>query len=229
MNLRLPLLFALALCGVASGQPAVSSAPSAVAPATPVAAVSPLAAPGESRPSRTNAPTPAPRPVSTTMPTEPFESFRLVGDRNIFNANRTGRRDRSRDDAPPRLDVMTLVGTMESDRGLRAFFDGSSSEFRKAVRVGDSVDTYKVKGVTPTLVTLERAGQPIPMTVGQQLRRPPGGDWALIAADVVRSEAAAAAKAGDGKIDPTAPVVIPANVDEVTRRLMERRNKDLKK
>jgi hypothetical protein len=219
MNPRLPLLFALGLMGAAAAESTVSPAPVA----TPAAA-----APAASR--RSRADTPAPRSVSTTLPTEPFDSFRLVGDRNIFNANRTDRRDRSREETPPRLEVITLVGTLESDRGLRAFFDGSSSAFRQAVRIGDSIDAYKVKAVTPTVVTLQREGKDVPMTVGQQLRRAPGGDWALIAADVVRSEAAvAAAKAGEGKIDPTAPVVIPANVDEVTRRLMERRNKDLKK
>jgi hypothetical protein len=219
MNPRLLFLVALGLSGAAAAEPPASPAP-ATTPAT--------AAPVAPRSNRST--TPAARSTSTTLPTESFDSFRLVGDRNIFNANRTGRRDRSSEEAPPRLDVITLVGTMESDRGLRAFFDGSSSAFRKALRVGDSVDAYKVKEVTPRLVTLERDGKDVPMTVGQQLRRPLGGDWALIGADVVRSEAAtAAAKAGEGKIDPTAPVAIPANADEVTRRLMERRNKDLKK
>lgn len=229
MNPRLLLLMLLGLSGATAAEPAVSKAPAVAGAATPAASTPPPASPGESRRNRANAPAATTRAASTTLPTRSFEAFGTIGDRNIFNPNRTGRRERSRDEAPPRLDVLTLVGTMESDRGLRAFFDGSSSAFRKAVRVGDSVDAYKVKAVTPTLVTLEREGLPIPMTVGQQLRRPPGGDWTLIGAEVVRSEAAAAAKAGDGKIDPTAPVVIPANVDEVTRRLMERRNKDLKK
>jgi len=63
--------------------------------------------------------------------------------------------------------------------------------------------------------------------VGQQFRRPEGGDWNLVGEDIARREAAARA-AADGKVDPTAPPVIPANVDDVTRRMMERRAKELK-
>ncbi len=206
------------------------------ATATP-ATVTPSPAPAASAPAATATPPPRRSRTETTKapaPTTPqpitFESFRLISDRNIFNPNRTGRRDRSDEAAAPRLDQLNLVGTMESDRGLRAFFDGSSSAFRKALRAGESVDSFKVTQVSPTEVELEREGKTFSMRVGQQLRRPDGGEWNLIAADVVRSEAAAAAaKAGAGKIDPTAPVVIPANADEVTRRLMEKRNQDLKK
>ncbi|MEO6246005.1 MAG: hypothetical protein ABIQ12_11290 [Opitutaceae bacterium] len=199
-------------------------APAAVTPALP-------ASPAPSRRSRaeSSAKTPA-RTDTATAPAGSFDGFRAIADRNIFNPNRTGRRERSTEEIAPRLDQITLVGTMESDRGLRAFFDGSSSAYRKALRAGDSIESFKVTQVSPTGVELEREGQPVSMRVGQQLRRPEGGEWKLIAADVVRSEAAtAAAKTSAGKIDPTAQVVIPTNADEVTRRLMEKRNQDLKK
>ena len=215
MNPRLSLLMAL-LAGAslaAAADPAPTPAP---AVASPVRTAAPAA------------PAPA-RKDSFVAPAVPFEAFRLVTDRNIFNPNRTGRRDRSAEEQAPRVDVIALVGTMESDRGLRAFFDGSDTAFRKAVHVGDSVEKFKVTQIAPNAVDLDRDGKSLSVHVGQQLRRPEGADWNLIAADVVRSEAAAAAaNATAGKIDPTAPVVIPANVDDVTRRLMEKRNKDLK-
>ena len=213
MNLRLSLLIALA---VATGR-----ASAAEPAATPVA---------QNRRSRTAAAvvTPA-RNDSSVAPSASFDSFRLISDRNIFDPNRTGRRDRSSEERAPRLDVIALVGTMDSDRGVRAFFYGSESAFRKALRVGESVDKFKVTQIAPNVVDLERDGKTMAVRVGQQLRRPEGGDWNLISVDIVRSEAAAAAaKEGEGKIDPSAPVVIPANADEVTRRLMEKRNKDLK-
>lgn len=225
MNPRHSLLLALvvgASCAAAA-EPVTPPVPT-TAPAAPAAPV-----PTRRSRSESNAKTPARTDVSAA-PLATFEGFRLISDRNIFNPNRTGRRDRSSEESAPRLDVITLVGTMESDRGLRAFFEGSSSAFRKALRVGDSVESFKVTQVSPTGAELEREGKPFSMRVGQQLRRPDGGEWNLIAADVVRSEAAAAAaKANTGKIDPTAPVAIPANADDVTRRLMEKRNQDLKK
>ncbi|MDP3068895.1 MAG: hypothetical protein Q8N18_01345 [Opitutaceae bacterium] len=226
---RLTLLAALAITGAVA--PAAEPAPAPAAPATPAASSAPATpAPAPSRRSRSEPSTKAPaRAEAPATQTGSFETFRLIADRNIFNSNRTGRRERSSEEPAPRLDQISLVGTMESDRGLRAFFDGSSSAFRKALRDGESIDAFKVTQVSPSGVELERDGKTLSLRVGQQLRRPEGGEWNLISADVVRSEAAAAAaKASSGRIDPTAPVVIPANADEVTRRLMEKRNKDLK-
>ncbi|MSU23431.1 MAG: hypothetical protein EXS32_06345 [Opitutus sp.] len=170
---------------------------------------------------------PAPPAAGSAATAPSFEAFRLIGDRNIFNPNRTGRRDRTAEEPAPRLDVISLVGTMDSDRGLRAFFDGSAAAFRKALTVGGSIDKFTVTKVAAQGAELEREGKTMSVSVGQQLRRPEGGDWTLIAADVVRSEAAAAAKATAGKFDPSAPVVIPANASELERKMMERRNKDL--
>ena len=213
MNLRLSILIALTV-----GAGCVSAADPVVAPATPAPSARPSTAAAVSA-----------RNDSSVAPAVSFEAFRLITDRNIFNPNRTGRRDRSSEDQAARVDVIALVGTMDSDRGLRAFFDGSDAAFRKAVHVGESVEQFKVAQIAPSAVNLERDGKTLAVAVGQQLRRPIGGDWNLIGADIVRSEAAsAAAKAVAGKIDPSAPVVIPANVDDVTRRLMEKRNKDLK-
>ncbi len=227
MNPRPFLLVALAV-----GAGCVSAADSTPPPVTPAApATTPAAATPAPRRSRSDSNAKAPaRNDSAAAPTNSFEAFRLISERNIFNSTRTGRRDRSSEESAPRLDVITLVGTMESDRGLRAFFEGSASAFRKALRVGESIESFKVTQVSPTGAELEREGKQFSLRVGQQLRRAEGGEWNLIAADVVRSEAAAAAaKANAGKFDPTAPVAIPANADEVTRRLMEKRNQDLKK
>jgi hypothetical protein len=179
-------------------------------------------------PARAAAVAPAPsRSDSSIAPSASFDAFRLITDRNIFNPNRTGRRDRTTEEQPPRVDVLTLVGTMDSDRGLRAFFDGSDATLRKALRVGETVDKFKVASIAPNVVALERDGKTTSMRVGQQLRRPEGADWNLIGEDAARRESQSKA-AVDARIDPTAAPVIPANVDDVTRRLMERRAKELK-
>lgn len=204
MNLRITIGFALAAAWSATG--ALAEQPKAA-------------------PART--PAPAPRAVSTVAPSAAFDTFRLVADRNIFNPNRTGRREGAGEEPPPRVDAISLVGTMEYDRGVRAFFDGSDPAFRKALRVGESVDKFKVTRIAPSAVDLERDGKPLTMSVGQQLRRPAGEDWALVGEDVARREAEARAAAA-ARIDPTAAPAIPANVDAVTRKLMERRQKELK-
>jgi hypothetical protein len=182
-------------------------------------------------PSKTAAPaaaTAVPRTDSSVAPSATFDSFRLVSDRNIFNPNRTGRRDRPTEEKAPRLDVISLVGTMDSDRGLRAFFDGSDSSYRKALRVGESVDKFRVTQIAPNVVDLERDGKSLSVRVGQQLRRPEGADWNLIGEDTLRREAQARA-AADAKTDPSAPPVIPAGASEIEKKMIERRIKDLKR
>jgi hypothetical protein len=166
------------------------------------------------------------QPVSTLTPAASFDAFRIVNDRNIFNAYRTGRRDSNSGDNAPRNDIITLVGTMDYEKGLLAFFDGSEPSYRKALHVGESVGPFKLTQVAADHVAVERDGKPLALQVGQQFRRPEGGDWTLIAADIVRAEAAQAAQAQSASA--TAAPAIPANADPVLRKLLEARQNSLK-
>ncbi len=221
MNSRLIFIGVLAL---ALGRGWAADA--TVAPAAPAAAVKPATVPA--KPAVAAALGAAPRKESALAATASFDSFRVVSDRNIFDPNRTGRRDRSSEDRAPRSDMIALVGTMDSDKGLRAFFEGSDRAYRRALAVGAAVDKFKVVQITPDAVDLERDGKTISMRVGQQLRRPDGGDWNLVGADVVAREAAQAASEAAGKVDPMAPVAIPAGASDILRKMMEARNKSLK-
>ncbi len=224
MTTRLLLLLALCALGRLAAAETKPGAKPAVAPApvpvTPSAKTPPPVAPTASRRS-------AAVPATPAGPS--FDTYRLIGERNIFDANRRGRSRNSDDVAPPRNDVISLVGTMDSDKGVLAFFDGTESGFRKALRVGQSVEKYKVAKITPDVVDLERDGQTISMRVSAQLRRPPGGEWKLISPDIARAEAAAAAaEAARSSAASSAPPPIPADASEALRRLMERRQKELK-
>ena len=228
MCLRLTFLFALAAGAVrvsAADQPAKSTPTTPARPSTPTPAP-PTAA---TTPARSGAPAAQSRPESSVAPSAPFDNFRLVSDRNIFNPNRTGRRDRAPEEQSARVDVISVVGTMESDRGLRAFFDGSDSSYRRAVRVGESVDKFKVTQITPHVVELERDGKNLSVRVGQQLRRPEGADWDVVGEDVLRREAQARATA-EAKGDPSgAPPPIPEGASDIEKRMRERRIKDFKR
>ena len=220
MNPRLIFLLALV---VRAGGALAAETKAGLASASPVAAPVPVRATGSTVVAA------APRNDSSIAPSAPFDGFRIVVDRNIFNPNRTGRRERTTEEvAPPRLDSIALVGTIDSDKGLRAIFDVSipRTKSSQAVHAGESVDKFKVTKITPKAIDVERDGKTVPMSVGQQFRRPPGGDWDLVGEDVVRREAQDLA-ASEAKTDPMAPVVIPANVDAATRALMEKRNKSL--
>jgi hypothetical protein len=152
-----------------------------------------------------------------------FDAFRLIGERNIFNPNRTGRRERTGGDQAPRVDTISLVGTMDSDRGLFAFFEGSETAFRKALQAGESVEQFKVSRISTDSVDLDRNGTTYSVKVGQQFRRPEGADWALAAADLIRRETAPARPA-----DSAALPAIPTDASDTLKRLMEQRQKQLK-
>jgi hypothetical protein len=211
------LRWAMILLVLAAGTGLVSAAEPVASPAAK-SSTKDTRAPATAAPARTD---------SSVAPTAPFDTFRVVSERNIFNPNRTGRRERTTEEPPPRVDTISVVGTMESDRGLRAFFDGSDSSYRRAVRVGESVDKFKVTQISPNIVELERDGKNLSVRVGQQLRRTEGAEWDLVGEDVLRLEAQALA-AAESKSDPNVPVPIPAGASEVEKRMRERRNNTFK-
>ncbi len=167
-------------------------------------------------------------PTSALTPTGSFDTFRIVTDRNIFNAYRTGRRDGTSGENAPRSDIITLVGTMDYEKGQLAFFDGSTAAYRRALHVGDSVGPIKVTAISADRVDVERDGKPFELQVGQQFRRPEGGEWSLVAADVVRAEAAQAAQAQAQAASAAAAPAIPANADPILKKLLEARQNSLK-
>lgn len=118
---------------------------------------------------------------SSSSPTRPdYSAFRIIAERNIFNAGRSGRTSRgNRENAPrpSRVAAFTLVGTLSCDRGLFAFFDGSDSGFRKAVKPHESIGGHRVAAIAPNGVTLEADGKTIELRVGMQMRREDDGPW----------------------------------------------------
>jgi hypothetical protein len=172
---------------------------------------------------------PAPTSSSSRRSTPPapapgdYENFRIIAERNIFNPNRIGRVREGGEPTSrgPQEDVFTLVGTLETEKGIVAFFDSPDSALRKAVREGQSVGGFSVKHISASTVELAGEKQSFNLNVAQRLRRIEQGEWKV--SNVEPPPVAAAAP------DPSsAPAAIPANASEVLRRLMEQRQKQLK-
>ena len=225
MNLRHPLgavalVFALAVeFGWAAEAPPAPTKPAVEVPKVgPKPANKPAPKPATSSKAADRA-----KVVAPAGPT--FDTYRLIGDRNIFNPNRTGR-SRATEERASRTDVISFVGTMQNEKGLFAFFDSPDTAYRKALNEGGALGKFTVKGITADSVELERESQPIALKMGQQLRRPEGGEWSVIGAETVRSEARAAEAAANP--GPGAPPAIPADASDALRRLMEKRQQQLK-
>ena len=169
-----------------------------------------------------------------------FSSFKIVPDRNIFNPNRTSRRATTAEvRKAPMIESFALAGTMSYEQGDFAFFDGTSPQFRKSAKPGDSIAGYKVLEITPKGVKLATATNQIEMSVGMQFRREDEGEWILsaqsgtFASGVNGSSARTTPSPGTSDTESTSGAPTEAapgssgGEDEVLKKLMQKREKEL--
>jgi hypothetical protein len=165
------------------------------------------------------APTPAPAAGQVTS----FASFQLIGNLNIFNPNRVAYVPGG---AQPHSDTIAFVGTMDSAKGRLAFFNSSNPSFRKAMAQGGMIADFTVARIETDRVELTKDSKSTWLAMGQQLRRPPGGEWEPGAGASLAGEVGSNA-GPDAAAAPAAPA-IPADADDVVKRLMEKRQQQLK-
>jgi hypothetical protein len=113
-----------------------------------------------------------------------FSSFKILSERNIFNPDRYNRSSSRPPSPPPEAprpsspsEAFSLVGTLASERGFTAFFDGTSSSFRKALKPDDTIGGLRVRSIGKTQVVLASANAELVVKVGNQLRRYDQGEW----------------------------------------------------
>ena len=152
-----------------------------------------------------------------------FSAFRVISQRNIFNLNRTARRERNRTQQVG--DAFYLVGTMSYEKGTFAFFDGTGSEYRKILQNAGAIAGYKVVEITPTSVRLEIGGKQVTMKVGAQMRREDQAGWQLAANSELPQDPAATA---DSAPTEASSENSSGEANDVLRKLMQRREQELK-
>lgn len=121
---------------------------------------------------------------SSNAPTRlSYDAYRVISDRNIFNPNRYARssgRTRSDSSRPAsRVESFTLVGLMQYEKGVFAFFDGTSPNYRKTLEADGAISEFKITGIDPKQVKLVSGTNEFTLHVGVQVRREDEGDWFL--------------------------------------------------
>lgn len=108
-----------------------------------------------------------------------YDSFRAIVDKNIFNSKRSGRSSGGNREArrPARVDTLSLVGTMNYDKGPLAFFQGSDGDYRKAVSPGAKIAGFRIAAVEAQAVTLQDGTNTYKLSLGTEMRREDGGAW----------------------------------------------------
>jgi hypothetical protein len=112
-----------------------------------------------------------------------YASFKVISEKNIFNPRRRGYYIRNTPQREERRDVraewFALVGTLSSDKGPVAFFDGSSSRYSQALKPSEDIAGYTVADVQPSYVRLISASNHFELSIGKELRRENEGEWRL--------------------------------------------------
>lgn len=185
---------------------------------------------------------PATAPETAASSANDFSAFRVISERNIFNPNRTRRSAQPEPERPrqPVVETFSLVGILSHDDRLVAFFDGSSSRYRKACKPEDTIAGYKLLAIGPNEVTLEADGKSVSLAVGNQLRREDEGPWQAAGAFSVSGEsgrftetttggAGVTADAAPGGSTPeTSGASSGGDINDVLRRLREKRAQEMK-
>ncbi|MGH7952748.1 MAG: hypothetical protein ACREFE_12645 [Limisphaerales bacterium] len=159
-----------------------------------------------------------------------FSSFQIIPQRNIFNPDRYPRtmpkphRHTSRG-----VPTFSLAGTMSYRKGMFAFFNGTSSDYRKALQQGGAIDGYMVTKITLDGVELQAAGKKIEMNVGAAMRQE-GDGWQLSAPGEWSESPATETESANPSSEntPATNAGSSAEPNDVLKKMMQQREQELK-
>jgi hypothetical protein len=169
---------------------------------------------------------------NATSPPSPagpgMDAFKILAQRNIFDPNRrpnSGRAPRPPvESRPPRVETISLLGTLISDKGAFAFFDGTDTKYQKVLSASGEIAGYKVSRITQRSTRLTSKDAAIEMKVGMQLRLQEDGKWRLVAE-------AGPATGGSGTSASSSSSTEGLDADsaasDVLKKLMQQREKEL--
>jgi hypothetical protein len=125
-----------------------------------------------------------------------------------------------------------------SEKGTFAFFDGSGSEYRKALTPGGTLAGFKLLDIQPNAVRLEAGTNVTELRIGMQFRREEEGEWRVSdRAETPVGPASASGPAGPSQSGSSSALTASGgassstgggDADEVLKRLLQKREKESK-
>jgi len=167
-------------------------------------------------------------------PAHGFDAFTNVQTRNVFDPQRFGSAapasQASTAAAAQAADYVALTGILITGDKSLAFFSGSRVDYDKVMAVDGVIAGAKVTKITPNAIEVDRNGNKISINVGQTV---PFDNSAPVAApDTSGDSTGSAASAGSAALAVASaspsPNALPSNLSDVMRRMMERRQQELK-
>jgi hypothetical protein len=116
---------------------------------------------------------------------------------------------------------------MTYEKGTFAFFDGTSSEYKKALKLTDSIAGYKVTNIAPNGVKLAAGTNELDLSVGAQLRREEDGPWLLSSQSMSYAATAASTSTNGATATATGSDTASGSAEsDIIKRLMQKREKE---
>jgi len=125
-----------------------------------------------------------------------------------------------------------LVGTMIYDKKAFAFFDGTDAQYKKVLKLSDTIADYRVAEITPSYVKLEIDGAQTTLQVGMQMKVL-DGKWEL--AEATESLGKSLDNSSGISTPEMTTETVPGtsssvgDADAILKRLMQQREKELQK
>ncbi len=116
-----------------------------------------------------------------------------------------------------------MVGTLFSEKGPVAFFDGSGAEFKKAVHKDGKIANFNVVQISPSSVTLMSGTNKMNLRVTMGARREEDGEWQTSGGPAVASAART-----DSDSSSSSDSGSDGEVNDVLKRLMQQREQESK-
>lgn len=177
----------------------------------------------------------APVPTNSPPGTLSFDAFKVIPERNIFDPNHRPVTDAAAALRPvdpaqlARAEGFALVGTLISDKGAFAFFDGTDPKYHKVLPPSGTIGDYRIVAIQPKAVDLAAGSNRVEMPVGMQMKRVGQDDWRLMAGAVTL---AGAGDAGSSEHTTATNGVAGAEsaadpaTSAILKRLMQQREKE---
>jgi len=128
-----------------------------------------------------------------------------------------------------------VVGLMSYGKGDLAFFDGSTSRYRKAVKLGELIAGHKVIAIGTNDVQLELGEKQVLLKLGAQMRREDQGSWEAVGGSLTAEANPRFSGSGTNSIPPADTGTADSDSDggssgevsDALKRLLQKREKEL--
>lgn len=175
------------------------------------------------------------QPVCVSLAQHPslvkgFDAYPMVRTRNMFDPDRhpmdtaaPAGQATVAPTSPKAADYVALTGILLSGDKALAFFSGSRTDYDEVIPVNTEIAGAKVTKISSSSIEVDRNGKKVVVAVGQTVPfddSPPG-------VPPVSLSDAAPAPAPPPEGSPSAAPTLPANLTDIIRRMMERRQHEL--